>query len=158
MEWLLLGASGVALSLQLNPALMAPTVALWIMGIVHNVPPISAKAWPYVDALSESLNNPIRLLLSCFAIVSSRVPPMSPLLSHWMVGAFLAAKRLAEYRHLGTATRSRPTTSLARATVSKAFVYLFKEVMVVLSVPGPTIQRRARASPGKYSRSAEWHP
>ena len=52
--------------------------------------------------LSESINNPIRLLLGWFALVSGRFPPLSLAISYWMVGAFfMAMKRYAEYRHIG---------------------------------------------------------
>src|SRR4029453_8191357 len=72
-----------------------------MMGVPSNVPPIRLKEWPYLDVLSESLNNPIRLLLGWFALVTSRIPPISRVLAYWMVGAFfMGAKRLAEYRHL----------------------------------------------------------
>jgi decaprenyl-phosphate phosphoribosyltransferase len=57
---------------------------------------------PYIDVLSESINNPIRLLLGWFAILPDRVPPVSLTLAYWMVGAFfMATKRFAEYRHIG---------------------------------------------------------
>jgi len=66
------------------------------------VPPLRTKEWPYLDVLSESVNNPIRLLLGWFALVSGRFPPVSLALSYWMIGAFfMAMKRYAEYRHIG---------------------------------------------------------
>jgi decaprenyl-phosphate phosphoribosyltransferase len=76
-------------------------VALWVMGIAYNVRPIRLKEWPYLDVLSESINNPIRLALGWFALVPDRFPPLSLALSYWMVGAFfMAMKRLAELRHI----------------------------------------------------------
>ena len=75
---------------------------LWVMGILYNVPPLRTKEWPYLDVLSESVNNPIRLLLGWFALVTTHVPPLSLVISYWMVGAFfMAMKRYAEYRHIG---------------------------------------------------------
>ena len=72
------------------------------MGVLYNVPPIRTKEWPYVDVLSESINNPIRLFLGWFALIGDRVPPLSLALSYWMIGAFfMAMKRYAEYRHIG---------------------------------------------------------
>jgi 4-hydroxybenzoate polyprenyltransferase len=54
-----------------------------------------------VDVLCESINNPIRLLLGWFAVTAAEFPPVSLLISYWMIGAFfMAAKRLAEYRAL----------------------------------------------------------
>ena len=101
-EWLLLAAAGFALASSLNVYFLASAVWLWVMGILYNVPPIRTKEWPYVDVLSESINNPIRLLLGWFALVTVSLPPVSLAVSYWMVGAFfMAMKRYAEYRHIG---------------------------------------------------------
>jgi hypothetical protein len=55
-----------------------------------------------VDVLSESANNAVRLLLGWFPLISDRVPPVSLIVSYWMVGAFfMGTKRFAEYRHIG---------------------------------------------------------
>ena len=76
--------------------------SLWVMGIVYNVPPLRTKEWPYLDVLSESINNPIRLLLGWFALVTTHVPPVSLAIAYWMIGAFfMAMKRFAEFRHIG---------------------------------------------------------
>jgi 4-hydroxybenzoate polyprenyltransferase len=100
-EWLLLAAVGFGLALSLNVLFFLSALSLWVMGILYNVPPIRTKEWPYVDVLSESINNPIRLLLGWFALVTTRVPPASLAISYWMVGAFfMAMKRYAEYRHI----------------------------------------------------------
>jgi 4-hydroxybenzoate polyprenyltransferase len=101
-EWLAFGAAGLALAAAGSRPLALSALALWLMGVVYNVPPVRSKEWPYVDVLSESLNNPIRLLLGWFALVQDRFPPLSLLLAYWMAGAFfMGAKRLAEYRLLG---------------------------------------------------------
>jgi 4-hydroxybenzoate polyprenyltransferase len=101
-EWLVLAAAGFALAASLNVPFLLSAVFLWVMGIAYNVPPLRTKEWPYLDVLSESVNNPIRLLLGWFALVATSVPPMSLLVSYWMVGAFfMAMKRYAEYRHIG---------------------------------------------------------
>jgi len=101
-EWLLLAAAGFGLALSLNRYFFASAAWLWLMGIAYNVPPLRTKEWPYLDVLSESVNNPIRLLLGWFALVSATFPPVSLAVSYWMVGAFfMAMKRYAEYRHIG---------------------------------------------------------
>lgn len=103
-QWLLLAAAGFGIAWSLNVYFFGSAVWLWVMGILYNVPPIRTKEWPYVDVLSESINNPIRLLLGWFALVTTRFPPMSLAISYWMVGAFfMAMKRYAEYRHIGNA-------------------------------------------------------
>jgi 4-hydroxybenzoate polyprenyltransferase len=101
-EWLALAAAGFSLAATLNRYFLASAVFLWVMGIAYNVPPVRTKEWPYLDVLSESVNNPIRLLLGWFALVTDLVPPISLVISYWMVGAFfMAMKRYAEYRHIG---------------------------------------------------------
>ena len=101
-EWLLLAAAGFALAWSLNLYFLLSAVSLWVMGIAYNVPPLRTKEWPYIDVLSESINNPIRLFLGWFALVTDHVPPLSLAISYWMVGAFfMAMKRFAEYRHIG---------------------------------------------------------
>jgi decaprenyl-phosphate phosphoribosyltransferase len=101
-EWLILAAAGFTLALSINFYFFASALSLWIMGVFYNVPPLRTKEWPYLDVLSESINNPIRLLLGWFALVTGHVPPLSLVISYWMVGAFfMAMKRYAEYRHIG---------------------------------------------------------
>ena len=101
-EWLLLGAAGLALAWSLNRPFFFSSLLLLVMGLVYNVPPVRTKNLPYVDVLSESVNNPIRLLLGWFAVASGEFPPVSLLLAYWFVGAFfMASKRFSEYRAIG---------------------------------------------------------
>ena len=68
-------------------------------GWVYNVPPVRSKDTAYLDVLTESLNNPIRLTLGWVMVAPTTLPPGSLLLGYWMGGAYLMAlKRLAEYR------------------------------------------------------------
>jgi len=74
-------------------------MALCVMGLAYKVPLVRTKEWPYLDVLSESANNAVRLLLGWFALVTTTVPPLSLTISYWMLGAFfMATKRFAEYR------------------------------------------------------------
>jgi 4-hydroxybenzoate polyprenyltransferase len=101
-EWIALGIVGVAIASQINRYFAASAVWLWVMGVLYNVPPVRTKEWAYLDVLSESVNNPIRLLLGWFALVDQSIPPLSLVLSYWMIGAFfMATKRLGELRHIG---------------------------------------------------------
>jgi 4-hydroxybenzoate polyprenyltransferase len=103
-EWLLLGVVGLGLGLLVNAPFTTALLALWVMGVVYNVRPLRSKEVPYVDVLTESVNNPIRLVLGWFALIPDRIPPVSLLLAYWMVGAFfMAMKRFAEYREIGDA-------------------------------------------------------
>jgi 4-hydroxybenzoate polyprenyltransferase len=100
-EWIVLGACGLGLAALLNRPFFCAGVFLLIMGLIYNVPPLRSKELPYLDVLSEAINNPIRLLLGWFAVVTVDFPPVSLLIAYWMIGAFfMATKRLAEYRAL----------------------------------------------------------
>jgi decaprenyl-phosphate phosphoribosyltransferase len=107
LEWLLLGVAGVFGSLALGPAFFASAAVLWLMGCMYNIKPIRTKDKPYLDVLSESLNNPLRLLLGWYATGTSLLPPLSLVFAYWMIGAFfMAVKRFAEYRHINDPIRA----------------------------------------------------
>lgn len=100
--WGVLGAVGMVAAFALNAPFGVSATALWVMGCVYNIPPVRSKEIAYVDVVSESVNNPIRLALGWFALVPDRLPPLSLVLAYWMVGAFfMATKRFAEYRAIG---------------------------------------------------------
>ncbi|HTU99246.1 MAG TPA: UbiA prenyltransferase family protein [Luteitalea sp.] len=102
VEWIALAVVAGALAWRVNWPFFLSAVWLWVMGVLYNVPPVRTKEWPYLDVLSESVNNPIRLWLGWFALVDSHLPPISLAIAYWMAGAFLmAVKRYAEYRHIG---------------------------------------------------------
>jgi len=71
---------------------------LLIMGILYNVKPFRTKEIVYLDVLSESINNAIRLMIGWFIVTSVYLPPVTIVFGYWMGGAFLmATKRYAEY-------------------------------------------------------------
>jgi len=115
LQWLLLAASGLLLSLYINLPFMLLEAFLLFMGVMYNVKPFRTKDRVYLDVISESINNPIRLALGWFIFVPAAllpehisdfswiiIPPSSIILAYWMGGAFLmATKRFAEYRFIG---------------------------------------------------------
>jgi decaprenyl-phosphate phosphoribosyltransferase len=107
-----LGAFGLAGWLFPRPFVLA-TLALFVAGLAYNLPPLRLKDWPYLDALVESLTNPIRLAIGWSAVsaLHGTPPPALLLGALWAFGAFLmTGKRLAELRLLGeVAARYRPT-------------------------------------------------
>ncbi|MCV6595639.1 MAG: UbiA family prenyltransferase [Mangrovicoccus sp.] len=110
----LLGVLGLALAATINGLFFWVSVWFLAMGVIYNVEPIRSKDKAFVDVLSESINNPIRLLLGWAMIDPHSLPPVSLLLGYWMGGAFLMnAKRMSEYRDL-TATVGRETLVLYR--------------------------------------------
>ena len=99
LEWIVIGIAGLALAWRVNLPFFLSGCALWVAGLLYNIPPIRTKDIPYLDVLSESINNPIRLFLGWFALVPDKVPPLSLTLAYWLAGAFfMGAKRFAEYR------------------------------------------------------------
>lgn len=102
--WGVLGSLGILWAFAINGPFGLSGFLLWVMGCVYNIPPIRSKELPYLDVLSESANNPIRLMLGWFALVPDRLPPLSLTLAYWMVGGFfMAIKRFAEFRAIGSA-------------------------------------------------------
>ncbi len=102
IEYALLIVLGLVLSYFVGKLFLYMEVWLLIMGVLYNVKPIRTKDIPYLDVLSESINNMIRLLLGWFIITQEFQPPISILIGYWFAGAFLmATKRFAEYRMIG---------------------------------------------------------
>ena len=93
---------GMYLAHFLSTPFMLSIAILWVMGCLYNIPPIRTKDLPYLDVLSESVNNPIRFCQGWYAVTSLVIPPVTILISYWMLGAyFMALKRFSEYRQIG---------------------------------------------------------
>jgi 4-hydroxybenzoate polyprenyltransferase len=102
-EWAVLVAAGLICA-ALSCQLMFFVVCLFaLQGIIYNVAPLRSKDKAYLDVISESVNNPIRLVIGWASIDPTSLPPASIILSYWFGGAFLmAAKRVSEYREIVT--------------------------------------------------------
>lgn len=99
LEYAIFSVLGLVLAWQTSLPVFLCIAALWFMGILYNVPPIRLKEIPFIDVLSESINNALRLLIGWFLITSISLPPVSIIIGYWMGGTFLmTAKRFAEYR------------------------------------------------------------
>jgi decaprenyl-phosphate phosphoribosyltransferase len=82
-------------------------MALWLMGCIYNIPPLRSKDLPYIDVLSEAINNPLRMVAGWYIAGTTAIPPASLLLSYWMIGCyFMAMKRFAEYRMIDDPLRA----------------------------------------------------
>ena len=102
IEYVLFAVGGILCSLPINGFFVATEIWLLVMGILYNVKPIRTKDIIFLDVISESVNNMIRLMLGWFIITDRVFPPVSILFGYWMAGAFLmGTKRLAEYRMIG---------------------------------------------------------
>ncbi|MCI8673822.1 MAG: UbiA prenyltransferase family protein [Lachnospiraceae bacterium] len=107
LEYALLIAAGLGLSLLVSRYFVYMELWLLIMGVLYNVEPVRTKDIAYLDVLSESVNNLIRLLLGWFIITNQYQPPLSIMVGYWMGGAFLmATKRFAEYRMIDDPKRA----------------------------------------------------
>jgi 4-hydroxybenzoate polyprenyltransferase len=108
VEWIFLMVAGLGLaSLLATPYLTWTLFALWVMGCLYNIPPVRTKDIPYLDVLSESVNNPLRMLAGWFMVTSTIIPPASLLISYWMIGSYLMAlKRFSEFRQISDPARA----------------------------------------------------
>jgi 4-hydroxybenzoate polyprenyltransferase len=123
-QWLVLMAAGLALARTVSPNLAVTLAALWIMGCVYNIRPLRSKDLPYVDVLSESVNNPLRMLAGWYMVTGHLVPPVSLLAAYWMVGCyFMALKRFSEYREIGD--------SYLAASYRRSFRYYSEQSLLV---------------------------
>ena len=101
-EYAVLAAVGLGASLLVNIPFFVCELWLLVMGVLYNVKPFRTKDIAYLDVLSESINNAIRLLLGWFFVTADYLPPVTIVLGYWLGGAFLMAiKRYAEYRMIG---------------------------------------------------------
>ncbi len=101
VEWLLLWGAGFACALVASPTMLVVAVLFALQGAVYNIRPLRTKDKPYLDVISESVNNPLRLLIGWAMVDPTTLPPVSVVLAYWAGGAFLmASKRLSEYREI----------------------------------------------------------
>ncbi len=143
LEWGVLASAGLGVAGLLGVRFLGWALALWIMGLIYNVPPLRTKRICHADVLSESVNNPIRLALGWYAVGSNGVPPLSFFIAYWMFGAFLmAAKRFAELRMIGDVAVARQyRESLGRYTEQSLLVAMFFYVALFAMMAGIFIAR-----------------
>ncbi|MDP9039329.1 MAG: UbiA family prenyltransferase [Acidobacteriota bacterium] len=102
VQWILMMLAGVALGLRISKPFALTAFLLWLMGCAYNIKPLRTKDVPYLDVLTESVNNPLRMLLGWYAVAAFMVPPLSLLMCYWMIGCyFMALKRFSELREIG---------------------------------------------------------
>ncbi|MBZ5580624.1 MAG: UbiA prenyltransferase family protein [Acidobacteriia bacterium] len=100
--WIAFMLAGMAAAWVISIPFAASLGALWLMGICYNIPPLRTKDVPYLDVISEAVNNPLRMLAGWYITRTPSLPPGSLLVCYWMIGAyFMGIKRFAEYREIG---------------------------------------------------------
>jgi 4-hydroxybenzoate polyprenyltransferase len=127
LQYAIFAAFGLILATTLGTAFFAVSAVFLISGLVYNVRPLRSKDRPFLDVISESVNNPIRLTLGWLMMDPSSMPPASLLLAYWAGGAFLmGSKRLSEYRDItalvGLETLTRYRKSFAGYTAESLVV------------------------------------
>jgi 4-hydroxybenzoate polyprenyltransferase len=115
-EWIGLVAVGLVCAFAVSKIMLLAACIFALQGVIYNVPPIRAKDKAYLDVISESVNNPLRLMIGWAMVDSTTLPPSSIILMYWAAGAFLmAAKRLSEFREI-TASHGRGLLERYRAS------------------------------------------
>lgn len=123
-QWVLMMAAGIAVGWTVSRPFVITLAVLWLMGCVYNFPPLRTKDVPYLDVLSESVNNPIRMLLGWYIVAPALMPPVSLLVSYWMVGCyFMALKRFSEFREIQDAAQA--------ASYRKSFAYYTEDSLMI---------------------------
>ncbi len=92
---------GLIISFNINFLFFVTSIIFVFSGLIYNIQPLRFKDIVYLDVITESLNNPIRLLLGWYMITDTfYFPPLSILIFYWFTGAFLmACKRISEIRY-----------------------------------------------------------
>jgi 4-hydroxybenzoate polyprenyltransferase len=118
-------------------------LTLLLAGFVYNMKPIRTKDIPFLDAISESANNPIRFFIGWYAFAPPSLwPPVSLLIAWWSFGNFLmTAKRLSEFRLLKEKAadyrlshKRYSRTELLLGMITSALVFLASFVLFALSL------------------------
>ena len=116
IEWLAFLVVGISSAYAVGVSALVTATVFALQGIVYNVPGIRSKDRAYLDVISESINNPLRLLLGWSMVDAATLPPSSVILGYWFGGAFLmTAKRLSEYREI-VASHGRELLTRYRAS------------------------------------------
>lgn len=101
LEWVVFVAVGLGCAWLASPTMFVIGGLFALQGIFYNVRPLRTKEKAYLDVISESVNNPLRLAIGWAMVDPATLPPSSIILAYWSGGAFLmAAKRYSEYREI----------------------------------------------------------
>jgi 4-hydroxybenzoate polyprenyltransferase len=116
LEWVALVGIGFTCALAGSVSMLLVACVFALQGLIYNVPPVRTKELPYLDVISESINNPLRLSMGWLMVDPTTIPPSSIVLLFWLGGAFLmAAKRLSEFREI-VASHGKERLSQYRAS------------------------------------------
>jgi 4-hydroxybenzoate polyprenyltransferase len=116
LEWAAFVGVGLICAFIASVPMFFVACVFALQGVVYNLQPLRTKDVPYLDVISESINNPLRLIIGWLMVDPTTVPPSSVVLLYWSGGAFLmAAKRLSEFREI-VASHGKELLSRYRAS------------------------------------------
>ncbi len=91
IQWLVLAIAGLWLASFVNSFVLGFVALLLVMGLLYNVKPFRSKDVAYLDVISESVNNPIRMAIGWYTVTEAHPVPASAFIAFWGGGAFLMA-------------------------------------------------------------------
>jgi len=101
LEWAAFLGAGLTCAFMASVPIFLVACVFALQGVLYNVPPFRLKEIPYLDVITESINNALRLAIGWLIVDPTSFPPSSIVLLFWSGGAFLmAAKRLSEFRDI----------------------------------------------------------
>ena len=101
LEWAAFLGVGLTCAFMASVPIFLVACVFALQGVLYNVPPFRLKEIPYLDVITESINNALRLAIGWLIVDPTSFPPSSIVLLFWSGGAFLmAAKRLSEFRDI----------------------------------------------------------
>ena len=102
LQYLVLLTSSLFLAISVSGTVFLLIALLLFMGILYNIRPFRLKDRFYLDVISESVNNPIRVALGWYIAIRDVLFPASAFIAFWAAGIFLMSlKRYTEITSLG---------------------------------------------------------
>lgn len=109
IQWGVLALTGLYATAFAGHFAFICNLLLLLMGIVYNVKPLRTKDKTYLDVVSESVNNPLRMALGWYCVTQLEAVPASAFIAFWGGGIFLMALK----RHTEMALVRDPTLMAA---------------------------------------------
>jgi decaprenyl-phosphate phosphoribosyltransferase len=101
-QYIVLTSISVSLANLVSREVLSLVVFLLFMGFLYNVKPFRLKDRYYLDVISESVNNPIRVAIGWYIVIENTFFPSSAFIAFWATGIFLMSlKRFTEMITLG---------------------------------------------------------
>jgi 4-hydroxybenzoate polyprenyltransferase len=88
LEWVAFLGVGLTCAFTASKTMFLIASIFALQGIVYNVRPFRTKDKAYLDVISESINNPLRLMIGWAMMDPTTFPPGSVILMYWAGGRF----------------------------------------------------------------------